>query len=46
MANSNKMTNSKNKKSPKKKSKDSATVKLNTCHFLKEKAVIMQVLHV
>ena len=30
----------------KKKSMDSATTKLNTCHFLKEKAVIMQVLHV
>ena len=30
----------------KKKSMDSVTIKLNACHFLKEKAVIMQVLHV
>ena len=30
----------------KKKSMDSATVKLNACHFVKEKTIIMQVLHV
>ncbi len=30
----------------KKKSMDSASVKLNSCHFVKEKTIIMQVLHV